>query len=317
LAHSTRTPRAAIRRAATRTAFGELIPYVCTIVNRIRANGIDFAYLEQGEGPLVLLLHGFPDSARTWSHQMPALAAAGYRAVAPYLRGYPPTEIPRDGFYDLGTLATDVAELIRALGGGRPAYLAGQDWGATIGYAVLAAFPELVRRAVIIAVPHPAEVATSLLQPKHVHRSFHWFFFQLPELPEKALAANGFAFIDYLWEYWTAAGFRDAAHVAEVKRMLAEPGVLTATLAYYRAKFDPRKTDPRLEALRTRIDRPISVPTLALCGSDDLRAELMTDQARHFTGEYRFELVPGAGHFPQCENPAEVNRLVLEWLARS
>jgi pimeloyl-ACP methyl ester carboxylesterase len=103
-------------------------------MKRVRANGLDFAYVEQGEGPLVLLLHGFPDTAMSWGHQIPALAAAGYRAVAPYLRGYSPTEIPRDGFYDKATLATDVAELIRALGGG-PAHLIGQDWGATIGYA--------------------------------------------------------------------------------------------------------------------------------------------------------------------------------------
>ena len=133
-------------------------------MKRIRANGVDFAYLEEGGGPLVLLLHGFPDTARSWSHQMPTLAEAGFRAVAPYLRGYPPTEIPRDGFYDMGTLATDTAELIQSLGGGTPAYIVGQDWGAGITYSVLAAFPELVRRAVVMAVPHRAQVARSMLR---------------------------------------------------------------------------------------------------------------------------------------------------------
>ena len=118
-------------------------------MNHVRANGIDFAYIEQGSGPLVMLLHGFPDTANTWSHQMSALAAAGYRAVAPYLRGYYPTEIPKGGFFDKATLATDVAELIRTLGGGKPVHLVGQDWGAIISYAVLAAFPELIRRAEI------------------------------------------------------------------------------------------------------------------------------------------------------------------------
>lgn len=283
-------------------------------MNRIRANGLEFAYLEEGTGPLVLLLHGFPDIASTWSHQLPMLAAAGFRAVAPYLRGYPPSEIPADGYYDRATLATDVAELLRQLGGGEPAYLVGQDWGAAIAYAVLAAFPERVRRAVVMAVPHPAQVARSLLDAKHVHRSFHWSFFQLPVLPEQALAVNDFAFIDYLWNYWTAPGYEDAAHLAEVKRMLSQPGALAATLGYYRAMFDPRKADPRHEALRPLMDRPIPVPTLALCGSDDLRAELMTDQSKYFTGEYRFELVPGAGHFLHREQPADVNRLLLEWL---
>src|SRR5208283_1922938 len=106
-------------------------------MNRIRANGLKFAYVAEGNGPLVILLHGFPDNANTWSHQLPALAAAGFHAVAPFLRGYAPSEIPRDGYYDKATLATDVAELIRALGGGRQVHLVGQDWGAIIAYAVL------------------------------------------------------------------------------------------------------------------------------------------------------------------------------------
>ena len=285
-------------------------------MKRVHANGIDFAYVEEGSGPLVLLLHGFPDTARTWEHQLSALACAGYRAVAPYLRGYHPTAIPADGFYDKATLTTDVAHLIRALGGGKPVHLVGQDWGASLSYAVLAAFPELIRRAVVMAVPHPARVASSMLEAKHVHRSFHWWFFQLPDLPEKALAANDYAFIDYLWSYWTSPGYQDPAHMAAIKLMLAQPGVLAATLGYYRAMFDPRKGDPRLQAMRKAMDRPIGVPTLALCGSDDLRSELMTDQAPYFRGEYSYREVAGAGHFLHREQPAEVSRLIVEWLER-
>ena len=283
-------------------------------MNHIRANGLDFAYIEEGSGPLVLLLHGFPDTATTWSHQMSALAAAGYRAVAPYLRGYYPSEIPQNGFYDKATLATDVAELIRTLGAGQPVHLVGQDWGAIISYAVLAAFPELIRRAVVMAVPHPAQVAKSMLDAKHIQRSFHWWFFQLPHLPEKAIVENDFAFIDYLWRYWSSPGHDDAAHLVEIKAMLGQPGVLAATLGYYRAMLDPGKGDPALHQTRVLMDRPISVPTLALCGGDDLRADLMTNQAQYFSGEYHYQEVPGAGHFLHREKPAEVTRLVLDWL---
>ena len=281
---------------------------------KLRANGIEFAYVEVGAGPLVLLLHGFPDTAHSWNHQMAALAAAGFRAVAPWLRGYPPTEIPKGGFYDRGTLAADVREIIRGLNGEEPCLLVGQDWGASIAYQVLAAFPERVRRAVVMAIPHPAETKKTLLQARHIHRSFHWWFFQLPDLPEAALAADGFAMIDYLWDYWCAPGHRDDAHLAEVKRMLAEPGALGATLGYYRAMFDPAKADPALEDVRRAIERAITVPTLALCGAEDMRAETMADQARNFTGPYRFELVPAAGHFLHREQPEAVNRLMLEWL---
>jgi pimeloyl-ACP methyl ester carboxylesterase len=288
----------------------------------VHANGLDFACLSedrtQGRGPLVLLLHGFPNHAHTWSHQMPALAAAGYRVVAPFLRGYAPTAVPAPAYFDKATLVADVVALIRALdrtpGGGQPVHLVGQDWGAIIAYAVLAAHPELIDRAVVMAVPHPTEVAASLLNPRHIHRSFHWWFFQLPDLPERAIAAHDFAFIDYLWDYWTSPGFEDAAHVASVKATLAQPGVLPATLAYYRAMLDPARGDPALEPLRALMSRPIAVPTLALCGADDLRAELMRDQGRHFTDEYRYAEVPGAGHFLHREQPAAVTRLLLDWL---
>ena len=137
------------------------MPVKMQAMKHVHANGIEFAYLEQGTGPLVLLLHGFPDNASSWSHQMPALAAAGFRAIAPYLRGYPPSEIPADGFYDRATLTADIAEVIRQLGNGQRVHLIGQDWGAAIAYAVLAATPELIDRAVVMAVPHPAMVARS------------------------------------------------------------------------------------------------------------------------------------------------------------
>jgi len=281
----------------------------------IHANGQTFACLTQGSGPQVLLLHGFPDTATTWSHQMDALAQAGFCAVAPYLRGYPPSSVPSGGFFDKATLVQDLAALIETVGGGKPLHFVGQDWGAIIGYALCAARPQLIDKAVLMAVPHPEVVAQHLLEPKHIQRSFHWWFFQQPHFPEAALRANDMAFIDFLWRDWCAPGHQDAAHIAQVKTCLQQPGVLEAALGYYRAMFDPQRADPALAALRADMARPIAVPTLALCGAQDLRAELMTDQARYFSGRYAYQEVDGAGHFLHREQPQAVNRLVLDWLA--
>lgn len=282
----------------------------------IEANGLNFAYHEHGEGPLVILLHGFPDIASTWSYQVPALVAQGYRVVTPYLRGYTPTEIPAAGFYDKATLVEDIAALIKGLSLQEPVYLVGQDWGAIISYAVLAAYPELILRAVVMAVPHPGQVAESLVNPKHIHRSFHWWFFQLADLPEKAILDNNQAFIDYLWTYWTVPTHHDEEHIQAVKETLQKPGVLSAALAYYRAMFDVTKADPHLYAVREKMVRPITVPTLALCGREDLRAELMLEQAQYFSGEYQFKLIENAGHFLHREQAEAVTQEIIDWLKK-
>src|SRR4051812_37392745 len=206
----------------------------------IRANDLDFAFIEAGEGPLVLLLHGFPDNPWTWSHQLPALAASGYRAVAPFLRGYAPTQMPSDGRYDPAALADDVAGLVDALGDG-PAFVIGNDWGAISTSAAPALHPqagpragtinrgppppvpstplppEPVRRAVTITVGHPATFLSTLLHPRQIHHIFHFWFFQLGPLAVEAVKADDMAFVDYLWDYWSAEGHSDREHVERVK----------------------------------------------------------------------------------------------------
>lgn len=283
----------------------------------VTTNGIRFAYLEQGEGPLVLLLHGYPDNAYSWEHQIPVLAKAGYRVVAPFLRGYPPTEIPDKGFYDRATLVTDVRGLIGALNDGKPCYLVGQDWGAAISYGVLGAYPKLIKRAVILAIPHPVAIRRALKRsPKHAFRAFHWFLYQLPVIPEWVCRANNFAFIELLWKLWSP-NYRDEAHVARIKAMLAQPGALKASLAYYRAMFNPKKADPALRSVTVRLDRRTPVPTRVLCGTEDMRGQLLETQRDLFQGPYDWKLVEGAGHFLHREKPKEVNTLILDWLGKS
>ena len=281
----------------------------------VTANGLRFACLAQGEGPLVLLLHGFPDNAWTWEHQFGPLAAAGYRVVAPFLRGYPPTQIPADAFYDGATLAQDVRGLIDALSPDRPAFLVGQDWGAAVSYGVLALYPERVRRAVLMAIPHPAAMAASLTDPAQLKRAFHWWYFQLPGLAEVQVPAADYALIDYLWADWSPR-HDHAAHVARVKDMLRQPGAFVAAISYYRAAFSPAHRDPALEQLRARLGGPIGVPTLALCGADDLRAGPMSRQAGHFTGDYSYREIADAGHFVHRDQPDAVTAHILDWFAR-
>lgn len=286
---------------------------------RVHANGLDFALLEAGpeDGPLALFLHGYPDSATTWEHQLPVFAEAGYHAVAPWLRGYPPTAIPPKGaYYDRATLAVDVAELIRHLSPGQPCVLIGQDWGAAIGYGVLAAFPELVSRAALLAVPHPAQVKATLKRsPKHALRSFHWFLFQLPWLPEWLCARNDYAFLETLWKLWSP-DFHDQAHVAEIRRAMATPGALEASLAYYRAMFRKSKADPALAEVRARLEAPITVPTRVLMGGADMRREMLEPQRQYFTADYEWAVVPDTGHFLHREAPDTVNALLLDWVGR-
>ena len=282
----------------------------------IRANGVDFVCLTQGNGPLLLLVHGFPDIPQLWSSQMQALSSAGYRVLAPYLPVYLPSRVAENAFFDKASLVHGIAGLIEAVSPGDKLHYIGQDWGAIIGYALCAARPDLLHSAVLMAVPHPQIVNQHLLVPKHIHRSFHWWFFQQAELPEQALLANDMAFIDYLWEYWSVPGYQDSEHLRQVKDCLRQPGVLRTAMDYYRAMFDPAKADPSLHALRAATQHTITLPTLALCGAQDMRAELMREQAACFGGPYEYREVPDAGHFLQRENSAAVNALLLDWLAR-
>jgi pimeloyl-ACP methyl ester carboxylesterase len=295
---------------------------VFTLVNKtkeieVRGDGIDFVCLTQGHGPIVLMVHGFPDIPQTWAAQMQALADAGYQVVAPYLPGYLPSRVAANASFDKASLVNTFAGLIQLISPQQKLYYVGQDWGAIIGYALCAARPDLLHSAVLMAVPHPQVVAAHLLEPKHIQRSFHWWFFQQAALPEQALMANDMAFIDYLWQYWCVPGHQDNEHIAKVKSCLREPGVLQTALAYYRAMFNSGPADPALLGLQEAMQRLITVPTLALCGADDLRAELMREQAPFFAGPYTYKEVPRAGHFLHREQSSVVNSLLLAWLSNS
>jgi pimeloyl-ACP methyl ester carboxylesterase len=282
----------------------------------VRARGLDFATLEAGDGPLVLCLHGFPDTARSFRAQLPALASAGFRAVAPYMRGYAPTELAPDGRYQSAALALDAVALIDALGAD-DAIVFGHDWGALAAYGAALAAPERVRKLVTVAVPYGPQImtafATSYAQQK---RSWYMFFFQTP-FADTAVAFDDYAFIERLWSDWSPGWRWPPEEMAAVKETFRAPGVLQAALGYYRATFNPELQDPALADLQSKMmATPIDVPALYIHGAKDacVGVELADGMESLFPRGLAIEHVPNAGHFVHQEAPDLVNRRVLEFL---
>ena len=291
-----------------------------TEVGFAEANGLRHGYLEAGDGPLVLLLHGFPDHAPTFRHQMPALAEAGYRAVAPYLRGYAPTDPAPDGCYMTCAAADDAAGLIDVLGGGR-AHVVGHDWGAAVGYGLAARYPSKVASLVTMAVPHPVGVVGGFLRGEYgqLRRSWYVFFFQLEGVAEPAARRDGFRLLDRLWEDWSPGYRRRPDEKAALDALFSRPGVLEAALGWYRAAVNPLRQDPRRAADQLAMVGPVPVETLCIFGADDgcVSPSLTRGMEAFFPAGLRVEILEGAGHFCHLERPDVVNRLVLERLSRS
>jgi pimeloyl-ACP methyl ester carboxylesterase len=282
----------------------------------VKVNGIEFSYLESGppEGPLALCLHGFPDSAHTWRHLMPALAEAGYHAVAPWMRGYAPTEIPDDGIYQLGALAVDASALHSALGGDGRAVLVGHDWGAYASYGAASLHPERWRRVVTMAVPPLAASAASFFTYAQMKRSFYIFLFQTP-IAEMAVSADGHEFIDHLWEDWSP-GYDAVWDVARVKESIGDPANLSAAIGYYRAIFDP--TGHRAIYAEAQVASASSPPqpTLYLHGGDDgcMGVDSIGDVGAVLSPGSEHVVVERAGHFLHLEQPDVVRGHVLRFL---
>jgi epoxide hydrolase 4 len=285
---------------------------------RLQAGGIDFFALADGPpgGPLVLLLHGFPELSRSWRHQLPALAAAGYRAVAPDLRGYGRTG--KAGPYDLGTLSRDVRDLVLALGRER-AVVVGHDWGGAVAWATAVLEPRVVERLVVMNCPHPGVMADELRSNvRQMLRSWYMLLFQLPWLPEWLLTRRGGEAV--------GRSLRGGSHVREAwpreetahyQRAMLEPGAVQGALGYYRAIFRA----PRSLRREGRA-HPIAAPTLIVWGGRDrfLGRETIAPErmAPYLAPGNRAEVVflEEAGHFVQSEAPDRVNEALLRWLGR-
>jgi pimeloyl-ACP methyl ester carboxylesterase len=280
-------------------------PAPALVARSVRANDLDFGVLEAGSGPLALCLHGFPDSARTWRHLLPALADAGFHAVAPFMRGYAPTGIPADGAYGIDALAADAVALHEALGGDSDAVLIGHDWGAETAYAAGATAPDRWRRLVTLAVPPAALDAVLFTDYAQLRRFFYLFMFRDPlGFADAVVAADGMSFLDRLWSDWSP-GYDASEDLVNVKECLRDPANLAAAIAYYRA-----------DGMADGGDSQAPQPTLYLHGSADgcISADLARGAERHLATPSRMILIEDVGHFLHLEEPAEVNDHILGWI---
>jgi len=261
-------------------------------------NGLRMHVTMTGEGPPVLLLHGFPDTHAVWRKQVGVLAAAGYRVLAPDLRGYGRTEAP-GGVYDytLVKLRSDILGLLDALAIPKVS-LIGHDWGGIIGWQIAALAPQRVERFITLSTGHPSAIARAgLLQ--HLRMTYVLGFI-LPGIAEHTLRAGDWFL---LRQFTTEPGQADSW-----KRELSEPGRLTAALNYYRANLNLSfpHSYPR-----------IKVPVMGLWSDRDpaLGERQMRGSARYVDGEFRFERIRDADHWLQLTAPERVNALLLEFLA--
>ena len=278
-----------------------------------------FTALAQGKGPLVLCLHGFPDNARSYRFQLPALAAAGFRCVSLSLRGYEPGSIPADGSYTLEAIAGDVLAVADQLDAG-PVHLVGHDWGAAVGYTAAALAPDRFSSLTAMAVPHSGRFLTAMARyPRQLALSSYMLFFQLRGIAEHMVARNDYDFIRRLWRKWSPGWELPEEEMRAVIATLGRPGVLKAALGYYRAALDPRAL-PYTAQARAQAMFQVPVPTLALTGENDRCIDtevfIATMKEEDFPRGLETRQVANAGHFLHQEQPDVVNTMLLEWLGR-
>jgi pimeloyl-ACP methyl ester carboxylesterase len=279
----------------------------------INANGIRLHVAEAGTGPLVLLLHGFPEFWWSWRHQLVAVADAGYHVVAPDLRGYGASDKPPRG-YDGPTLASDVAGLVRALGE-RDAVVVGHDWGGHLGWSVAALHPAVVRRLVVLSIPHPLRWHHALRHdPEQRKASRYALRFQRPWTPERWLVEDDAVNIANLLHEWGAQGFPDAETERRCRDAMQILYTPNRALEYFRwAARSTTRTDGR--RYRREMTTPITAPTLQLHGSLDrcILPQTAQGSGQYVAADYEWRVLDGLGHFPHEESPELVSGELLRW----
>ena len=282
----------------------------------VSANGTRFHIAEAGDGPLVVLLHGFPEFWWTWRHQLAWLPEAGFRAVAVDLRGYGGSDKPPRG-YDLVTGADDVAGLIRALGESN-AVVVGHGWGGLVAWTLAVYRPKVVARLAVVSMAHPLRMRAAMItDPLGQGRSSRYALgFQLPMLPERQLVRDGARKVGQLLEGWSAPGWPDHETAQVYERAMRIPSVAHSALESHRWLARSAVRPDGLQYAR-HMHTPIQVPTLHLQGALDrcVLPQTARGAGRYVDGPYRWRLIDGAGHFPHEERPEVFDTELRGWLA--
>nr|WP_070959298.1 alpha/beta hydrolase [Hyphomonas sp. Mor2] len=284
----------------------------------IETGDLTFSALSLGEGPAVILIHGFPDGPRTFDAQLPALANAGYRAISVTTRGYERSSRPKNNNYGIVSLSGDVLRWLDALELDH-AHLVGHDWGSPIAFGAAMMAPERIQSLTQIAVPNSLRLRVEM--PKdfaQMWRSRYMFFFQLKGIAERRIAKSDAAYIEELWRRWSPGWTPNRDALDYIRTCFKDPEFLRASLSYYRQMSSVADEDKAmLETLNSQTLQ--TVPTLGVCGDLDqcVGADFFEKCMREedYPNGLRVERVPNAGHFVQMEQPEAVNRILLEWLS--
>lgn len=291
-----------------------------TDLDQLRMASLTWGPIADRAAPLAVLVHGFPDTAHTWRHLGPELAAAGYRVVAPFTRGYGPSGFPADGSYHLPALMSDVLDLHAALDGDARAVLIGHDWGAITANGIAAADDNPFHRVVALAVPpfpamNPGRGSVgpwARILPRQARLSWYTVFNQMPALPERTFDT----LVAHLWRQWSP-GYDAAADLAHLATSLPTTERKAAAVGYYRANVRPWQVPRRYRHLGQAAVGAPRVPLLYLQGADDgcldpRWAALVNGTLPHGG---RVAMITAAGHFLQLERPDVVNARILEFLS--
>ena len=277
----------------------------------IITNGIRMHYVTQGEGPLVVLLHGFPEFWYSWRLQIPVLTEHGYKVVAPDLRGYNDSDKPRKG-YDVATLMLDIVGLIQGLGYEK-AIIVGHDWGGAVAWGFAIRYPAMTERLIVLPMTHPAAMMREFRTLKQLRKSWYIFAFQLPWLPEYLLLRHNAGEVVRILR---GAALQKAAFPPEVtdryRQAMSKPGAMTAALNYYRQIFR------RLPTSYTGGTYDVTVPTLLIWGEQDIALGIeLTYGLERWVKQLEVRYIPDSGHWVQQEQPEKVNQYILQFLNSS